>query len=77
MHLGTMEQHTVYETELVGMILGLNLIKTELRSKVKCALNVDNQVVLMAIRSEMNKSGQHLAANLLQIAKQLTEHRGK
>ena len=64
MHLGTMEQHTVYETELVGMILGLNLIKTELRSKVKCALNVDNQVVLMAIRSEMNKSGQHLAANL-------------
>ena len=76
MHLGTTEQHTVYEAELVGMILGLHLIKTETGSKTKCALNVDNQAALVAIKSEMNKSGQHLAANLLQLAKQLLNRRG-
>jgi ribonuclease HI len=76
LHLGTTEQHTVYEAELVGMIMGLHLIKTERRNGVKCALNVDNQAALVAIKSEMNKSGQHLAANLLQIAKQLHKRRG-
>ena len=75
LYLGTTEQHTVYEAELVGMILGLHLIKTEARSKTKCALSVDNQAALVAIKTEMNKSGQHLAANLLQIAKQLLDSR--
>ena len=75
LYLGTTEQHTVYEAELVGMILGLHLIKTEARSKTKCALSVDNQAALVAIKLEMNKSGQHLAVNLLQIAKQLLDRR--
>jgi ribonuclease HI len=76
LHLGTTEQHTVYEAELVGMIMGLHLIKTERRNGVKCTLNIDNQAALVAIKSEMNKSGQHLTANLLQIAKQLHKRRG-
>jgi ribonuclease HI len=76
LHLGTTEQHTVYEAELIGMILGLYLIKTERRNKVRCALSVDNQVALVAIKSKMNKSGQHLAANLLKIAKQLQKQKG-
>ena len=75
-HLGTTEQHTVYEAELVGMILGLHLIKTEPRNKVKCALSVDNQAALSAIGSKMNKSGQHLAAAVLKLAKQLKKHGG-
>jgi ribonuclease HI len=75
-HLGTTDQHMVYEAELVGMIMGLHLIKTEPRNKVKCTLSVDNQAALVAIKSEMNKSGQHLAANILQIAKQLLERKG-
>jgi hypothetical protein len=58
------------------MIMGLHLIKMERRNGVKCALNVDNQAALVAIKSEMNKSGQHLAANLLQIAKHLHKRRG-
>ena len=76
LHLGTTEQHTVYEAELVGMIMGLHLIKTEKKKNMKCALNVDNQAALVAIKSEMNKSGQHLAANILQIAKQLLNGKG-
>jgi hypothetical protein len=42
LYLGTTEQHTVYEAELAGMLMGLHLIKTERASKVKCVLNVDN-----------------------------------
>jgi ribonuclease HI len=76
LHLGTTDQHMVYEAELIGMIMGLHLIKTEPRSKVKCLLNMDNQAVLTAIKSEMNKSGQHLVANILQITKQLLEQKG-
>jgi ribonuclease HI len=71
-----MDQHTVYKAELVGMIMGLYLIKTEPRSKVKCSLSMDNQATLVAIKSEMNKLGQHLAANILQLAKQLLEQKG-
>ena len=76
LHLGTTAQHTVYEAELVGMILGLHLIKTERRNTVRCILNVDNQAVLVAIKSKMSKSGQHLAANLHQIANKLHESKG-
>jgi ribonuclease HI len=76
LHLGTTEQHTVYKAGLVGMILGLPLIKAEKRSKVKCALNINNQAALVIIKSKMKKSSQHLVASLLQIAKQLIEHRG-
>ena len=75
LHLGSTEQHTVYEAELVGMIMGLHLIKTEKGSKTKCVLNVDNQAAIVAIKSEMKKSGQHLAANVLQLAKQLLNRR--
>src|SRR6266702_4756810 len=32
-HLGTTEHHTVFEAELVGLILGLHLIKTEKTSR--------------------------------------------
>ena len=53
--------------------MGLHLIKTEKKNKTKCTLSVDNQAALSAIKSKMNKSGQHLAADLLRIAKQLIE----
>ena len=33
LHLGTTEQHTVYEAELVGMIMGLHLIKRKPRTR--------------------------------------------
>ena len=56
--------------------MGLYLIKTEKCSRTKCVLNVDNQAALTAIKSKMNKSGQHLTAELLKITKQLTENRG-
>ena len=75
-HLGTTAQHTVYKAELMGMILGLHLIKTERQGTVQCMLNVDNQAALVIIKSKMTKSRQHLAADLHQIASKLHKHRG-
>ena len=76
LYLGNTEQHTVYEAELVGMLMGLHLIRTERRSTVKCVLNMDNQAALVAIKTEMTKSGQHLAASILQLVKQLFKSKG-
>ena len=75
-HLGSTAHHTVYEAELVGMVMGLHLIKTERRNTIKCTLNVDNQAALTAIKLELNKSGQHLAVILLKAVKNLFESKG-
>jgi ribonuclease HI len=76
LHLGTTEQHTVYEAELVGMIMGLHLIKTEWTGRHACVLNVDNQAALVAIRTDLNKPGQHLAEEVLKMTKQIKKKRG-
>ena len=70
-HLGPAKHHTVYEAELVGILMGLYLIKTERKGKVKCALSADNQAALKAISSDMTKPGQHIAAKIFQAIKQL------
>lgn len=75
LHLGTTEQHTAYKTELVGMIMGLYLIKTESRNRIKCALSINSQAALSTVKSKMNKSGQHLAVDLLKLEKQLIKCR--
>jgi hypothetical protein len=56
--------------------MGLHLIKTEKRSKVKCVINIDNQAALKAVSSNMTKPGQHVAAKILQLVKQLMKQRG-
>ena len=70
-HLGLAKLHMVYEVELVGILMGLHLLKTEHKGKVKCALSVDNQAALKAFSSEMTKPGQHIAVKILQAVKQL------
>lgn len=51
--------------------MGLHLLKTEHKGKVKCALSVDNQAALKAVSSDMTKPGQHIAVKVLQAIKQL------
>jgi ribonuclease HI len=46
-HLGTADQHTVFEAELVGLLLGLHLIKTE-KTRTSYTLGADNQAALAA-----------------------------
>ena len=66
-HLGTTDQHTVFEAELVGLILGLHLIKTE-KTRTSYALGADNQAALTAVATPSNRSGHYLAALFLTMA---------
>jgi ribonuclease HI len=75
-HLGPASKHTVYEAELIGLLLGIHLIKTEKRSRTSCALGADNQAAIQALQSELTKPGQHIAAEFLKIASQIDKARG-
>ena len=70
-HLGKMEEHTAFEAELVGMILGLQLIKNRLAKNVAYAIGVDNQAAIRSLASKLDKSGHYLAAEVLDAATQL------
>jgi ribonuclease HI len=75
MKLGTDSQHTVYEAELVGILLGLHLIKTERRCRVECVLGADNQAAIHALHSELTNPGQYLAAECLRTIAQIRRTR--
>jgi ribonuclease HI len=75
LHMGKASDHTIYEAELVGLILGMHLIKTEKKGKTKCALGADNQAAIKALQSELTKPGQHLAAEFLRMAGMVSKSR--
>lgn len=74
-HLGTTEHHTVFEAKLVGMILGLHLIKTQ-KKRTSYSLGVDNQAALTAAASPGNRSGHYLADLFLTAAFNLRKTNG-
>ncbi|PSR77856.1 hypothetical protein PHLCEN_2v7677 [Hermanssonia centrifuga] len=58
-YLGTSDQHTVYEAEIVGLILGMQLLRKE-RHVNLVSFAVDNQAALQASRSWRPTSGHYL-----------------
>jgi ribonuclease HI len=62
--LGSIEHHTVFEAELVGLLLGLHLIKTE-KTRTSYALGADNQAVITAVATPSNRLGHYLANHFL------------
>jgi ribonuclease HI len=74
-HLGPAEQHTVHEAELVGMLLGLHLIKMERKGQTSHALGVDNQAALSALNSVKSTTGQYTADKILQTAARIKKQR--
>lgn len=75
LHLGSADHHTVFEAELVGLLLGLHLIKTE-NTRTSFAIGVDNQAVLAAAATPGNRSGHYLANAFLTAAFNLRKIRG-
>lgn len=76
-HLGSEREHTVHEAELVGILLGLQLIKTEKRANKPCMLGVDNQAAIKAFKSNLRSPGHHLAREALRIAGQIQKSKKK
>ncbi|KAJ3554396.1 hypothetical protein NM688_g3131 [Phlebia brevispora] len=59
-HLGTSTRHTVYEAELVGIILGMELIRRETRAVHRASIALDNQAVIQASQSDKSTPGHYL-----------------
>ena len=74
-HLGSITQHTVHEAELVGLMLGLHLIKTDKKGKTSYALGADNQAALSALSSVKSTTGQYIANEILETAGKIKKQR--
>ena len=77
LYMGNVNQHTVYEAEQVGLIMGLHLLATEKKGGKKCAIGLDNQAVINSLQTELTNPGHHLAAEALRLATNLNNKRGK
>ena len=75
MHLGPKDEHTIHEAELVGMLLGMQLIKTERHGSMSFMLGVNNQAAIKAFQMDLRSPGHHLAREFLQVANQVKRKR--
>ena len=76
-HLGKDSEHTVFEAELIGILLGLQLIRDKRLSNLTYTIGVDNQAAIKSLTSKMDKSGHYLAAEILDTALKLQKSMGK
>ena len=74
-HLGPSSKHTVHEAELVGILLGLHLIKTDKKGRTSYAMGIDNQAAISALSSVKATSGQYIANELLETAARIKKQR--
>ena len=74
-HLGSSSNHTVHEAELVGILLGLHLIKTDRKGRTSYALGIDNQAAISALNSVKATTGQHIANEILETAARIKKQR--
>ena len=75
-HLGKVEEHTVFKAELVGILLGLQLIKERRWKNLAYAIGVDNQAAIKSLASKLDKPGHYLAAEILNAAAKLKRTMG-
>jgi hypothetical protein len=67
-HLRSDLEHIVHKVELVGLILGLYLIRAEHIGDKYMAIRIDNQVVIKVFQSDLRSPGYYLAREALRIA---------
>lgn len=70
-HLGPSTHHTVHEAELIGILLGLHLIKTSKKGRTSHVIGVDNQAALSALTGVKSSSGQYITDAILDTAAQI------
>jgi ribonuclease HI len=71
-HLGTLDRHTNYEAEAVGLLLALWLLRNQhIVGRIPISIYVDSQALLRAIKTAAPRPGQHLIKAILQLAGQL------
>ncbi|KAL7280763.1 hypothetical protein ACG7TL_005707 [Trametes sanguinea] len=60
LHLGPAAQHTVYEAELVGVLLAMELIRTERRCNGVVSIALDNKAAIQASTLRTSAPGRYL-----------------
>lgn len=75
-HLGSESQHTTYDAELVGLSMGMYLIKTEKLARRSTMLGVDCQAAINALQNELSTHSLTIAADTLRTATQISKERG-
>jgi ribonuclease HI len=76
-HLGTADKHTVFEAELVGILMGLHLIEANKKGNISFSIGADNQAAIKALTSKFDKPGHYLAAEVFRTAERIRKKRGK
>ena len=69
-HLGSLEQYTTYEAELVGILLGLWLIRREPDTD-SASLKADSQVAIQALNTHTPRPGGHLLNEIHELSDSL------
>ena len=75
-HLGPEGEHTVHEAELIGILLAIQLVKTEHTVNTPIAIGVDNQVALAVFTSDLKSPAHNIAREILCQATFLQKHKG-
>ena len=68
--LGPLERHTTYEAELVGLLLGLWLIRQEPKAG-SASIRSDSQVAILALRAHMMGPGSYLLDEICELSASL------
>jgi ribonuclease HI len=79
-HLGSLEKHTNYEAEAVGLLIAFWMLNNQhIVGRLPVSIYVDSQALLKAIKKVALRPGQYLIKTLLQQAEQVSrdEHREK
>lgn len=58
--LGSETEHTVYEAEILAVILALHILTTIRRNLRSVTIGVDNQAVLLGLKNQKSKPGHYL-----------------
>lgn len=74
--LGSEEEHTVYEAELVGISLALDIAKS-IRSSDQVLIMLDNQAAIQATQRQRAVPGQHLVEHIQKQIKSLLKAQRK
>jgi ribonuclease HI len=75
-HLGSDAEHTIQEAELIGILLGIHLIKTEKKGRTSFALGTDNQATIKTLTIDLANPGQKIALNFLKLAESTRKSKG-
>jgi ribonuclease HI len=76
-HLGSAEEHTVFEVELAGLLMGLHMIEANKKGNTSFSIGVDNQAAIKVLSSRFDKPGHYLAAEAFRTAERIRKKKGK